>query len=85
MEHKGLNLVSHWEELEESIQKIFLREIHFKDLMENSKGWNPNRQLKILEEGEAKIRENQATIQTIEEQWGQKENILTPSGSQGVG
>ncbi|MBW0462187.1 hypothetical protein O181_001902 [Austropuccinia psidii MF-1] len=34
---------------------------------------------------EAKIRQNQPTIKAIEEQWSQKENIPTPSGSKGVG
>ncbi|MBW0556090.1 hypothetical protein O181_095805 [Austropuccinia psidii MF-1] len=36
------------------------------------------------EEREARIRDNQATIQTIEEQLNQKKNNLIPSGSQGV-
>ncbi|MBW0526363.1 hypothetical protein O181_066078 [Austropuccinia psidii MF-1] len=52
--------------------------------MEITKGWNPTRQLKLLEEREAKIRENKAIIQDIEEKWNQKGNILTSSGSQGV-
>ncbi|MBW0543530.1 hypothetical protein O181_083245 [Austropuccinia psidii MF-1] len=60
-------------------------DMSFKDLMEITKDWNPKRQFKLLEEREAKIRENQATIQTIEEQSSQKENIMTSLGSQGVG
>ncbi|MBW0495517.1 hypothetical protein O181_035232 [Austropuccinia psidii MF-1] len=52
--------------------------------MEITKGWNANRNFKLLEEREGKIRENQTTIQAGEDQWSQKEHILTPSGSQGV-
>ncbi|MBW0592277.1 hypothetical protein O181_131992 [Austropuccinia psidii MF-1] len=44
--------------------------------------WNTNRQFKLLEEREAKIRDSQATTQAIEEQWNQRENTLTPSSSQ---
>ncbi|MBW0540370.1 hypothetical protein O181_080085 [Austropuccinia psidii MF-1] len=33
-----------------------------------TKGWNPTRKFRILEERETRIRENQATIQAIEEQ-----------------
>ncbi|MBW0470239.1 hypothetical protein O181_009954 [Austropuccinia psidii MF-1] len=33
MDNKSFNLESHWEELEESFQKICLKEIEFKDLM----------------------------------------------------
>ncbi|MBW0588632.1 hypothetical protein O181_128347 [Austropuccinia psidii MF-1] len=49
-----------------------------------TKVWNPNRKFKLQEEREARIRENQATIQAIEEQLNQTENTLIPSGSQGV-
>ncbi|MBW0569454.1 hypothetical protein O181_109169 [Austropuccinia psidii MF-1] len=35
----------HWAELGESCQKICLREIPFKDLMESTKGWNPTRKI----------------------------------------
>ncbi|MBW0484161.1 hypothetical protein O181_023876 [Austropuccinia psidii MF-1] len=85
IENKRFNIASHWEELGETFQKIFLRGISFKDLIEITKGWNPNSQFKLLEEREAKIRENQATIQAIEKEWTQKEDIMNPSGSQGVG
>ncbi|MBW0529147.1 hypothetical protein O181_068862 [Austropuccinia psidii MF-1] len=47
-------------------------------------GLNPNRQFKILEESAARIREDKATIQDIEEQLNQTEHTLIPSGSQGV-
>ncbi|MBW0556575.1 hypothetical protein O181_096290 [Austropuccinia psidii MF-1] len=48
------------------------------------KGWNTNRQLKLLEERATRIRENKSTIQDIEEQLNQTEPTLIPSGSQGV-
>ncbi|MBW0497788.1 hypothetical protein O181_037503 [Austropuccinia psidii MF-1] len=84
MDNKSFNLASHWEELAESFQSICLKEIYFTDLMIIIKGWNPKRQSKLLEERESTIRENQATIQAIEEKLNQTEPTLIPSGSQGV-
>ncbi|MBW0515870.1 hypothetical protein O181_055585 [Austropuccinia psidii MF-1] len=84
MDNKRFNLASHWVELRASCQRICLKEIPFKDLMLITKGWNPNRPFKLLEERETRIRENQATIQDIEEQLNQTEPTLIPSGSQGV-
>ncbi|MBW0560467.1 hypothetical protein O181_100182 [Austropuccinia psidii MF-1] len=84
MDNKRFNLESHLAELEASCQRIFLREIPFKELMEITKGWSPTRQFRLLEERENKIRENQATIQAIEEQLNQTGPTLIPSGSQGV-
>ncbi|MBW0583562.1 hypothetical protein O181_123277 [Austropuccinia psidii MF-1] len=84
MDNKRFNLPSHWEELGAICQKIFLKEIPLKDLMVITKGWNPNRQFKLLEEREARISENQAIIQAIEEQLNQTEPTLIPSGSQVV-
>ncbi|MBW0501950.1 hypothetical protein O181_041665 [Austropuccinia psidii MF-1] len=52
--------------------------------MEITKGWNPTRQFRLLEERETRIRENQATIQAIEEPLNQTGPTLIPSGSQGV-
>ncbi|MBW0519473.1 hypothetical protein O181_059188 [Austropuccinia psidii MF-1] len=52
--------------------------------MEITKGWNPTRKFRLLEERETRIRENQATIQAIEEQLNQTGPTLIPSGSQGV-
>ncbi|MBW0474998.1 hypothetical protein O181_014713 [Austropuccinia psidii MF-1] len=85
MEHKNFNLASHWEELGARCKKICHREMSFKELMEIAKCLNPNRKFKLLEKGEAKIRDNLAKSQNIVEQWSQKEHILTTSGSQGVG
>ncbi|MBW0491437.1 hypothetical protein O181_031152 [Austropuccinia psidii MF-1] len=82
MENKRFNLASPWEELGTSFWEIFLRDISLKDLMEVMKGWNPNKNFKLSVERASKIRENQATIQDIEEKWSQKENIMTLSGSQ---
>ncbi|MBW0465386.1 hypothetical protein O181_005101 [Austropuccinia psidii MF-1] len=65
MHNKRFNLESHWEELKASFQKMCLKEIPFKDLMVITKGWNPTRKLRLLEERETKIRENQATIKAI--------------------
>ncbi|MBW0490645.1 hypothetical protein O181_030360 [Austropuccinia psidii MF-1] len=50
--------------------------------MEITKGWNPNKKLKLLQDRASKIRENQATIKAIDEKWNQKEHIITLSGSQ---
>ncbi|MBW0484299.1 hypothetical protein O181_024014 [Austropuccinia psidii MF-1] len=83
MENKRLNLASQWAELGESFQKICLKEIPYKYLMVVTKGWNPDMQLKILEERAIRIREKKATIQAIEKQLNQTEPTLIPSGSQG--
>ncbi|MBW0533761.1 hypothetical protein O181_073476 [Austropuccinia psidii MF-1] len=79
------NLASHWEELGASFQKICLKGIYFKDLMVINKVWNPTRQFRLLEVGENRLRDNQATIQIIEEQLTQTGNTQIPSGSKGVG
>ncbi|MBW0581119.1 hypothetical protein O181_120834, partial [Austropuccinia psidii MF-1] len=85
MDNKRFNLESHWEDLGASCQKICLKEIDFKDLMIITKGWNPTRQFRLLEGRAKRIRENQATIQAIEEQLTQTGNTQIPSGSQGEG
>ncbi|MBW0545172.1 hypothetical protein O181_084887 [Austropuccinia psidii MF-1] len=85
MDNKKFNLASHWENLEASFQKICLKEIDLKYLMVITKAWNPTRKLKILEEREFRIRENQATIQAVEEQLTQTGHTWIPSGAQGVG
>ncbi|MBW0521442.1 hypothetical protein O181_061157 [Austropuccinia psidii MF-1] len=63
MDNKRFNLASHWAELGAGFKKICL-----KDVIVITKGWNPNRQSKPLEERAARIRENQGIIQAIEEQ-----------------
>ncbi|MBW0479671.1 hypothetical protein O181_019386 [Austropuccinia psidii MF-1] len=68
MDNKRSNLASHWAELGEIFPKICLEEIPFKDLMVITKGWNPTRKFRFLEERETRIRGNQANIQAIEEQ-----------------
>ncbi|MBW0487537.1 hypothetical protein O181_027252 [Austropuccinia psidii MF-1] len=78
------NIAYHLEELGASCQKIFLKEIPFKDLMVITKAWNPTRQFRLLEERATRIRGNKATIQAIEEQMNQKGPTLIPPGSQGV-
>ncbi|MBW0570119.1 hypothetical protein O181_109834 [Austropuccinia psidii MF-1] len=85
MDNKRFNLASHWEELGVSCQKICLKEIDFKDLMIITKVWNPTRQFRLLEVRANRIRENQATIQAIEEQLTQTGYTQIPSGSQGAG
>ncbi|MBW0476157.1 hypothetical protein O181_015872 [Austropuccinia psidii MF-1] len=82
MDSKRFNLTSRWAELGANFQKICLKEISFKDLIVITKGWNPTRKFKLLEERETRIRENQATIQAIEEQLNQTGPTLIPSGSQ---
>ncbi|MBW0470264.1 hypothetical protein O181_009979 [Austropuccinia psidii MF-1] len=84
MDNKRFNLASHWEEIGASFQKICLKEISFKDLMVITKGWNPTRNFRLLEERETRIRENQATIQAVEEQLKKTGPNMIPSGSQGV-
>ncbi|MBW0532311.1 hypothetical protein O181_072026 [Austropuccinia psidii MF-1] len=84
MDNKRFNIASHWAELGASFQKICLKEIFFKDLMLITKGWNPTRKFRLLEERATRIREDQATIQAIEEQLDQTGPTLIPSGSQGV-
>ncbi|MBW0485406.1 hypothetical protein O181_025121 [Austropuccinia psidii MF-1] len=85
MDNKRFNLASHLEELGASCQKICLKEIEFKHLMVITKGCNPTRQFRLLEAREQTIRENQATIQAIEEQLTQTGPTQIPSGSQGAG
>ncbi|MBW0558962.1 hypothetical protein O181_098677 [Austropuccinia psidii MF-1] len=80
MDNKRFNLESHWADLGASCQKICL-----KDLMIITKGWNPTRQFRLLEVRANRIRDNQATIQAIEEQLTQTGHIQIPSGSQGAG
>ncbi|MBW0564526.1 hypothetical protein O181_104241 [Austropuccinia psidii MF-1] len=84
MENKRYNLASHWAELGASFQKTFLKEMPFIVLMVIAKVWNPNRQFKLLEERETRVRVKQATLQAIEEQMNQTETNMIPSGSQGV-
>ncbi|MBW0518849.1 hypothetical protein O181_058564 [Austropuccinia psidii MF-1] len=81
---EGYGSTSHWAEFGASFWRIHLKEIPFKDPMVITKGWNPNRKFKLLEERETRIRENQATIQAIEGQLNQTETTLIPSGSQEV-
>ncbi|MBW0485526.1 hypothetical protein O181_025241 [Austropuccinia psidii MF-1] len=45
MDNKTLSLAFHWAGLGASSQRIFLKEIDFRDLMVITKGWNPTRQL----------------------------------------
>ncbi|MBW0539702.1 hypothetical protein O181_079417 [Austropuccinia psidii MF-1] len=85
MDNKRFNLASHWAELGASCQKICLKEIEFKELMVITKGWNPTRQFRLLEMRENRIRENQSTIQAIEEQLTQTGHTQITFGSQGVG
>ncbi|MBW0535254.1 hypothetical protein O181_074969 [Austropuccinia psidii MF-1] len=84
MDNRSFNLASHWEELEASFQKICLKEIPFKDLMVITKRCYTTRKFRLLEESVARIRENQATIQAIEEQMNKTGPTLIPYGSQGV-
>ncbi|MBW0489574.1 hypothetical protein O181_029289 [Austropuccinia psidii MF-1] len=84
MDNKRFNLASHWAELGANFQNICLKEIEFRDLMVITKGWNPTRKFRLLEVRENRIRENQATIQAIEEQLTQTGHTQIPSGSQGV-
>ncbi|MBW0501294.1 hypothetical protein O181_041009 [Austropuccinia psidii MF-1] len=48
-----------------------------------TKGWNATRKFRLLEVTENRIRENQSTIQAIEEQLTNRGHTQIPSGSQG--
>ncbi|MBW0560519.1 hypothetical protein O181_100234 [Austropuccinia psidii MF-1] len=85
MDNKRFNLASLWEELGASCQKICLREIDFRDLMEITKAWNPTIQVRLLQVRADRVRENQATIQAREEQLTYTGPTKIPSGSQGGG
>ncbi|MBW0501398.1 hypothetical protein O181_041113 [Austropuccinia psidii MF-1] len=82
MDNKRFNLASHSAEIGEIFHKICLKEISFKYLMLITKGWNPTRQFRLLEGRATRIRENQATIQAIEEQLNQTGPTMIPSGTQ---
>ncbi|MBW0526420.1 hypothetical protein O181_066135 [Austropuccinia psidii MF-1] len=84
-DNKIFNLASEWEELGASCQRICFKEIDLKYLMILTKGWNPTRQFRLLEVRANRIRDNQATIQDIEEQLTQTGHIQISSGSQGAG
>ncbi|MBW0495478.1 hypothetical protein O181_035193 [Austropuccinia psidii MF-1] len=85
MDNKRFNPASHWEELGASFQKIFLKDIDFKDLMVITTDWNPTTKFRLLEVRANRIREKKATIHAIEEQPTQTGNAQIPSGSQGAG
>ncbi|MBW0504663.1 hypothetical protein O181_044378 [Austropuccinia psidii MF-1] len=68
MYNKRFDLASHWEELGASFKKTCLKEIDFKDVVVITKGWNPTMQFQLLEQRATSIRDNQTTIQAIEEQ-----------------
>ncbi|MBW0565091.1 hypothetical protein O181_104806 [Austropuccinia psidii MF-1] len=55
MDNQRFNVPLHWEELGASSQKICPKEIDFKYLMVITKGWNPTRQFRPLEERETRI------------------------------
>ncbi|MBW0460629.1 hypothetical protein O181_000344 [Austropuccinia psidii MF-1] len=84
MDNKRFNLASHWAEIGASCQRNCLKEIDIKDLIVITKCWNPTRQFRLLEARANRIRENQATIQAIEERLTQTGVTQIPSGSQGA-
>ncbi|MBW0553504.1 hypothetical protein O181_093219 [Austropuccinia psidii MF-1] len=84
MENKRFNLASHCAKLGESFQKLCLKEIPFKNIIVITKGLNPFRKLRLLEERATMIRNNQPTIKATEEQLNQTGPTRIPSGSQGL-
>ncbi|MBW0506619.1 hypothetical protein O181_046334 [Austropuccinia psidii MF-1] len=58
MDEKLFSLESHWVEIGAICQKICLKGIPFNYLMEITKGWNPTRKFRLLEERATRIREN---------------------------
>ncbi|MBW0577111.1 hypothetical protein O181_116826 [Austropuccinia psidii MF-1] len=85
MNNKRFNIAPHWAELGAICQRICLKEIDFKDRMVITKRWKPTRHFRLLEARANRIRENQATIQAIDEQLTQTGPTQIPSGSQGAG
>ncbi|MBW0565126.1 hypothetical protein O181_104841 [Austropuccinia psidii MF-1] len=77
----GISLGRTWSKFPEDLSQ----KIDFKDLMVITKGWNPTRQFRLLEARAQRIRDNQATIQAIEEWLTQTGPTQIPSGSQGEG
>ncbi|MBW0531166.1 hypothetical protein O181_070881 [Austropuccinia psidii MF-1] len=77
----GIPLGRTWSKLPEYLSQGDILQQH----LVITRGWNPTRQFKLLEVRANRIRENQATIQSIEEQLTQTGNTQTPSGSQGAG
>ncbi|MBW0465565.1 hypothetical protein O181_005280 [Austropuccinia psidii MF-1] len=81
-------IVSTWQPVGRTWSK-FPEDLSQKDrlqtLMVISKGWNPTRQFRLLKVSANRIRENQATIQDMEEQLTQTGHNHIPSTSQGAG
>ncbi|MBW0537922.1 hypothetical protein O181_077637 [Austropuccinia psidii MF-1] len=76
----GIPLGRTWSKFPEDLsQRDRLR-----DLMVITKGWNPTRQFRLLKVRANRIRENQATIQAIEEKLTQTGHTQIPTGSQVV-
>ncbi|MBW0488005.1 hypothetical protein O181_027720 [Austropuccinia psidii MF-1] len=84
IDNRRFNLASHWAELVARCQRVCIKGIFFTDPMVITKGWNPNRKFRLLEERATRIRENPSTIQAIKEQMNQTGPIIIPQGSQGV-
>ncbi|MBW0510806.1 hypothetical protein O181_050521 [Austropuccinia psidii MF-1] len=78
MDKKRLKLPSHWKALGEGLQKICVKEMPLKANMVITKGCNPNRPFKLLEERAARIRENPGTIKAIEGKLNQTDHTLIP-------
>ncbi|MBW0467205.1 hypothetical protein O181_006920 [Austropuccinia psidii MF-1] len=55
-----------WEEVRITTKKIFIQKMAWMELMKEIKGWNPNRNFKLLEERSTRIKEDQEAIQAIE-------------------
>ncbi|MBW0530190.1 hypothetical protein O181_069905 [Austropuccinia psidii MF-1] len=79
IKRKRFSLETQLEDFGTRIQKICLRNMTWVEYMQKMDGWHPNRQQTFLEEREARIKNNQETIQDIEEQW--KEPNLIKEGT----
>ncbi|MBW0463272.1 hypothetical protein O181_002987 [Austropuccinia psidii MF-1] len=69
MDNRMFSMAASWVEVGITTQNICLKQIPWMDLMDEIKGWNPNKNLKLLEERETRIRENQEAIKSIENSW----------------
>ncbi|MBW0523542.1 hypothetical protein O181_063257 [Austropuccinia psidii MF-1] len=59
-------MAASWEEVGITTQKICLNIMVWLDIMKEMKGWNPNKNFKLLEARAVRIKEKQAPIHAIE-------------------
>ncbi|MBW0492976.1 hypothetical protein O181_032691 [Austropuccinia psidii MF-1] len=78
MDKDTFNLASYWAELQASFQKIFRREITFKDLMEITKGWNPTKKNQQISGQESPTFTIPGSFQEKIRIQGKKQDLIEP-------